>query len=77
MSHPLPDETEQLMNAMHAVYVKIPDVQLGIASGAMPTDQQQDFGNLLVQLGELLREHASKRRAFPGLITKLDQDNGA
>lgn len=72
--NPSPDETEQLMQAMGAVYVKIPDVQLAIASGVMPPEKQKTFGELLVQLGNLLQEHAAKRVALDNLIIRLGED---
>jgi hypothetical protein len=63
MNGPSAEETVELMRAMGQVNRRIPGVQLGIADGSLPPDDQTRFGDLLITLGNLVREHASARAA--------------
>lgn len=62
MSGPSAEETVELMRAMGAVNVKMPTMQLGIADSSLTPEQQTAFGELLMNLGQLVRDHAQKRR---------------
>jgi hypothetical protein len=62
------------MQAMGVVNVKMPAVQLGIATGSIPATEEKEFGGILVQLGNLIQEHANKRVALGNLIIRLGED---
>jgi hypothetical protein len=63
------------MQAMGVVHVKIPTVQLGIATGSIPATEEKEFGGILVQLGNLIQEHANKRVALENLTIRLGEDS--
>lgn len=61
MTGPSAEETVELMRAMGAINVQMPTTQLGIADNSLSPQQQTAFGELLMNLGQLVREHAQKR----------------
>ncbi|HEX3648970.1 MAG TPA: hypothetical protein VHV49_11115 [Pseudonocardiaceae bacterium] len=52
---------------LHATMVKlnraVPTVVLGIVDDSLTVDRQIDFGDLLIETGRLLQEHARIERA--------------
>lgn len=62
MTSPSAEETVELMRAMGAVNVKIPTTQLAIADNSLPPDEQARFGQLLIDLGRLVKQHAERRK---------------
>ena len=55
-------ETRELLAALHKLHQAMPNVLVGIWDGSLPPDKQVAFGDLLVDAGDLVREHARTER---------------
>jgi len=55
----VPDETvAELVRALGAVNQHVPRLISGLLTGGMPPVKQHEFASLLIELGELLHQHA-------------------
>jgi hypothetical protein len=54
-------ETREVLAAMAAVNRKVPEVALGFMDDSISPVQESEFGDLLIELGELLHAHAHDR----------------
>lgn len=55
----LEPDTKALLSALAAINSKVPDVALALLEGRMTPQRQLEFADLLTELAELLRGHAS------------------
>lgn len=65
------EQTAALVDALHAVASHVPDIARGLEKCMLSTSKQAEFADLLVGLGQLLREHAD----MPGVRANHDNDH--
>ncbi|MGH3623629.1 MAG: hypothetical protein ACRDQ5_17820 [Sciscionella sp.] len=68
--------TRELLAALAAMNRKIPEMCLALMDDTLSPQRQAEFGELLIQLGEALREHARTERAevVEGMTTDIGHD---
>ena len=57
-------ETTDLVAALKTLQRQIPQVCLAMIHSQLDADQQIDFGDLLIQLGQLIQQHANDSNVF-------------
>jgi len=73
------EQTTQLLEALKAVNAHVPRIILGLAAGDLLVDKQHAFAALLIELGELLHQHADDQtppngRQLPGELAIVPPD---
>lgn len=63
-------EITDLIAALKALQRQIPQVCLAMIHGQLDPDQQAEFGDLLIQLGQLMQQHAEGSN-----VLIIDADN--
>jgi hypothetical protein len=53
-------ETRQLLRILAKLNQAVPGVILRILDGSLSTDQETEFANLMIDVGETLRDHAQQ-----------------
>jgi hypothetical protein len=66
-------ETRAVLAALAAVNRKVPEVALGFMDDSISPAQESEFGDLLIELGELLHSHAHDRTF---LLVDLIEEEG-
>lgn len=64
-------ETEALVRALAASAVNLPTAALQLRQGLMSSERQRELGAMLIELGELVRQHADISRE-PGEVVHQD-----
>lgn len=59
---PMTKTTRELLAALAMLNQEVPTVVLGILDDSLPPSKQAEFGQLLVDAGEVLRWHAETER---------------
>ncbi|WP_329067757.1 hypothetical protein [Amycolatopsis sp. NBC_01480] len=67
-------QTGELVNALHSVNRHVPTVATGLLAGTLPVAKQHEFAGLLIQLGNLLHQHAGDSPPEPRHALRDDGD---
>ncbi|WP_143101821.1 hypothetical protein [Amycolatopsis marina] len=66
------EQTQALVQAMHAVNRHMPGMAMGLLAGSLKPAKQHEFARLLSDLADLLHQHADARSGQPTTETEPD-----